>query len=281
MLGPVWQLTGAESGLLMTALGVFGGASLAGLRVVRGTGKGRGVRTMFLVGALALSALLLVLLVRDGQLPLLRRSGILMLSAWVLALTGWLAARHLHAPVVLAVAAPTVTLLLFFSLLLTRGPAGGAAPVLRLGQLAHIVLALFGFAALTFGAGVAAYYLWQIRMVKRDPRAAVARALPPLEMLDRAHLLTVAFGISFFGLSVLSGWLFVAARGDPGRWWLDPTVLATTCGLAVYLLLFLARAFLGWHGRRLAWLTLTGFLVLVVGFVVAAFCTSAAVMHGS
>ncbi len=276
-----WQFAGLESGLLLTALGVFGGASLAGLRVVRGTGRGRGVRTMFLVGVVALTVMHLVLLVREGRLPMGRRSGILLLSSWLLAWTTWLMAKRLRAPVVLAVAAPTVMLLLFFSLLLAQGPAAAASPDLHLGQMTHIGLALFGFAALTFAAGVAAYYLWQIRTVKRNPKLAVARPLPSLEVLDRAHLLTVAFGSSFFGLSVLSGWLFVARRGDPGRWWLDPTVLATMSGLCVYLLLFLVRALLGWHGRRLAWFTLAGFLVLVVGFVVAAFCTSANVMHGS
>lgn len=71
----MWHLAGPESGLLITALGVFGGASLAGLRVVAGTGKGRGVRTMFLVGGAVLSLLLLLLLVRDGHLPVARRSG--------------------------------------------------------------------------------------------------------------------------------------------------------------------------------------------------------------
>jgi hypothetical protein len=36
---------------------------------------------------------------------------------------------------------------------------------------------------------------------------------------------------------------------------------------------------LGWHGRRIAWMTVYGFVVVVVGSVIAAFCTSGNVMH--
>jgi len=77
-------------------------------------------------------------------------------------------------------------------------------------------------------------------------------------------------------------WLFSARSGRISEAWRrDPTVLVTLGGLLVYAALFLARGVFGWRGRRIAWLTVAGFVVIVVGLVVAAFCTSPGVMHAS
>ena len=55
--------------------------------------------------------------------------------------------------------------------------------------------------------------------------------------------------------------------------------MVTLVGLLIYMALFGARALLGWRGRRIAILSVAGFLIMVVGFVVAAFCTSPDPFH--
>ena len=104
--------------------------------------------------------------------------------------------------------------------------------------------------------------------------------MPPLEVLDRLNFQAAAFGFPLLGLSVLGGWLFLS-RGLAWNWWLDPTVLATLTGMLVYVGLFGARAFLGWRGRRIALLTVIGFLVMVLGYFVGAWCTSDSTIHGT
>ena len=146
--------------------------------------------------------------------------------------------------------------------------------------MTHILLAILGLAAFAFAAAVGALYLWQIRIVRHNPAAALSGRMPPLEVLDRLNFLAAAFGFPTLALSVVGATLFLAGDLD-ASWWLDPTVLATLAGLAVYVVLFGARAFLGWYRRRIAWLTVIGFLVIVVGYVVGTYCTSKNVIHGA
>ena len=277
MLSVLTNLSGIESGLLYIALAVFGGAAVVGFRVVAGRRKGQSLKTMLMVGSVALTAFLVVRTARLEKLPIGEKYEILVVAAWALALMAQVVERRLQLRVLSAVAAPTLALLLFFAVLLV--PTAGTGPVdVRIGKITHILLALLGFSAFAFAAGVAVLYLWEISVLKSNPQAALSRRLPPLEVLDHLNFVAVAFGFPFLALSVLGGWIFLA-RSIAAGWWLDPTVLATLTGLLVYLVLFGTRALLGWRGRRIAWLTVIGFGVIILGFVVGAYCTSDSVIH--
>jgi ABC-type uncharacterized transport system permease subunit len=167
-------------------------------------------------------------------------------------------------------------------MLLALWPDVNRPDSLHPGTLAHIIAAVMGLAAFTFAAGVGGYYLWQIRQLKVDPAAALCRKLPSLELLDRLNFGAAAIGFPLLAMSVLGAWLFSSRAKDNAIVLLkDPTVLVTLGGLLVYLLLFGARGFLGWRGRRIAWLSVAGFVVIVVGLVVAAFCTNPDVFHST
>ena len=274
-----WILGPFESGLLYMALGVFGGASVVGVRVVGGHRDGRALGPMLGVGIVLLTALLAAIAIREGHLPVLRRYEILLVAAWGLGVGAWLVSRRADLPVLMATSAPTLALLVFFGVLLVPAQEGEAVRS-GVGTVAHIVLALGGFAGFSVSAGVGALYLVQIRRMKNDPGAALSTRMPSLERLDRINLLAAAFGFPCLALSVVAGQLFLGSLGEPGaRWWLDPTVLATGGGLVIYLLLFVARSALGWYGRRIAWMSVIGFVVAVGGFVVAAYCTSESALH--
>ena len=267
-----WILSGPESGLIYISLSLFVGASIVGVRTVRGQRRGRAMRPMITVGAFALSVLLLLISLRTSRIPVLERYEIMLAAAWVLATGVWILDRQRDQPVLIAVTAPTISLLVVFALLLVPGtdaPNRNAA----IGTFVHIGLALVGLAALTFAAAVAFFYLRQIRIMKLDPLQALSMRLPPLQVLDRLNFRAVLVGFPALALGALGGWVFVAhGKGGAGNPWLDPTVIATMTGLAIYALLLFTRTFLGWYGRRIAWMTLSGFLLLVVGFVVAWFC---------
>ena len=119
-----WILGPFESGLLYMSLGVFGGASVVGLRVVTGHREGRALRPMLGVGILLLTGLLAAIAIREGQLPVLRRFEVLLTAAWVLGLGAWLVSRRTELPILMAVSAPTLALLVFFGVLLVPAEAG-------------------------------------------------------------------------------------------------------------------------------------------------------------
>jgi len=277
MLWGAWTLSAVESGLLYTALCVYGGASVVGLRVVAGRRRGRALVPMLWLGAAVLTAFLAAAAFRRGGLPILYRHEVLLVAAWALSLGAAYVGRRLRLPALSAVAAPTLALLTLFALLLV--PAGsGDRTAVGIGIASHIILAILGFAGFSVSAGVGALYLWQIRMLKRDPTAAVARRMPALEKLDRLNFVAAAAGFPCLALSLLAGWLFL---GEGVRWWVDPTFLTSVGGLLIYMLLFTARGFLGWYGRRIAWLSVIGFGVAVGGYVIATFCTSKGKLHAT
>jgi len=270
-----WSLPPIENGLLYAALTAFGGASVIGWQVARGDRRRRSLPLLLGVGTAALTLLLLVITIREGHVPLNERYEVLVAAAWGLGVGALLTLRGRGIPMLAAVAAPTLALLVLFAMLVVPHSGGGVAGNTA-GKIAHIVLATLGFAGFSVSAGVGLLYLRQIRLLKRSPSAALGGgSMPSLEKLDRVNFLAAVFGFPCLALSLLAGRLFLAKFAKEGvTWWLDPTVLVATCGLAVYTLLFLARGFLGWHGRRIAWLSVAGFVVTVGGFVVAAWCTA-------
>ena len=272
-------MTDVEGGLLLTTLSVFTAAALLGLRVIAGKRRGRPVRPLLTIGAFALTALLGAIIFGEGHPPIYRRYETVVLAAWVVVMGVLVVDRRARRPILSSASAPSLALLSLFAILLVPAP-GAAAPDMRPGTIVHIVLAVLGFVGFTVAAGTGVLYLWEIRILKRNPSVAVARRMPPLEQLDRLNFFAAGFGFPFLALSVLAGWLFLATTPERATgWWLDPTVLATVAGLLVYGLLFLARACLGWYGRRIAWLSVIGFFLAVVGFVVARFCPSPNAIH--
>jgi ABC-type uncharacterized transport system permease subunit len=276
------QLTGFEQGLLYTALGIYTAGSFVAAGVVAGKRPGLRLPKMLATGCLVLTALVAATWFRTGRPPLLHREEILVFAGWCIAVATTLLHRRLQHPILLLVGAPTVTLLCLFGLLLTLRPVSERPDALHPGVLVHILIAVLGLAAFTFAAGVGAYYLWQIRQLKRHPSGALGGRMPPLELLDRLNFGAAAVGFPLLAMSVVGAWLFSArAKGDAGLLIRDPTVLVTIGGLIVYGMLFGARGLLGWRGRRIAWLSVVGFVLIVVGLVVAAFCTSPQTFHAS
>jgi len=275
-------LTGFEQGLLYCALGIYAAASFVAGGVVAGRRPGRRLPAMLIAGCLVLTALSAALWIRKGRPPLLLKEEILIVAGWLIAVGTTIVYRRKPHPILLLVGAPTVALLCLFGWLLAFRPLGSRPEALHPGVLVHILIAVLGLAAFTFAAGVGAYYLWQIRQLKKHPAGALGRRMPPLEFLDRLNYGAAAIGFPLLAMSVVGAWAFSArAKLDADRLLRDPTVLVTLGGLAVYLALFGARGLLGWRGRRIAWMSVVGFVFIVVGLVVAAFCTSPQTFHSS
>jgi len=268
-------LTSLEAGLLYSALGAFLGATFVGIEVARGRRRGRGLQPMLGVGTVLLGLFVTLMLFRVGGAAFAQRYEFVALIALVVAAGAFFAHGRREGPLLPALAAPTVALLLVFVLVLVPR-ADGSAPDPALGRAVHIGFAVVGFAGFTVAAAVGVLYLWTIRILKRNPAAAIARRLPALERLDSLNLRAVAIGLPSLALSVFTGWLFVETTR---LWWIDPTVLTALGGLLVYGVLLLARAVLGWYGRRIALLSVVGFVFAVVGYVVASFCTSTGTLH--
>jgi len=210
-------LTSLEAGLLYSAFGAFLGATFVGIEVARGRRKGRGLHPMLGVGTVLLGLFVTSTLFRVGAAAFAQRYEFVALIALVVASGAFFVHGRRESPLLAALAAPAVALLLVFVLVLVPG-ADGSDPDLALGRAVHIGFAVVGFAGFTVAAAVGVLYLWTIRILKRNPAAAIARRMPALERLDALNLRAVVVGLPSLALSLLTGWLFIETTRS---WWID------------------------------------------------------------
>jgi ABC-type uncharacterized transport system permease subunit len=120
----------------------------------------------------------------------------------------------------------------------------------------HVVFMLGAFAGLTVAAGLAAFYLWHQRRLKRHEPSILRLPSPPLESLERLTLRTVVVSLGVLTAGIAFGLARLAALGRG----LDAAMAVSFLAWALYAGTVVARL----HGRRLARMTLLGFAVVVL-----------------
>jgi ABC-type uncharacterized transport system permease subunit len=137
--------------------------------------------------------------------------------------------------------------------------------------MVHVALILVGLAALVLNFGGALMYLLVERQLKTKRPGAAHTPLPPLERLDRLAVatLTVAFPFLTVGLALGA----VSARGV-GVAPFDPLVVFSILMWLIYAATLLGRVIGHWRGRRAAYLSIAGFLVMLVTL------SAGALLHG-
>jgi cytochrome c-type biogenesis protein CcsB len=128
--------------------------------------------------------------------------------------------------------------------------------------LVHVVTAFLGYAAFALAFGGAILYLLQ----DRRPRAS----LPPLPVLDRLIYRTTVLGFLLLTLGIFTGAIW--AETAWGRYWSwDPKETWSLITWFIYAALLHARLLKGWHGRRIAWLAVLGFMAVLFTYLGVSF----------
>jgi ABC-type uncharacterized transport system permease subunit len=134
-----------------------------------------------------------------------------------------------------------------------RGTAGVST---RDGWLVvHVLLVLGGYAALLFTGVAAVFYLIQERQLKRKRPFMFFEHLPPLAVLDRIIVLSMAAGFLLISLGLAAGTVWAYTTGRESLF-LDPKVVVSYVTWSVCLLMLFLRVSAGWRGRRTAMLAL-------------------------
>lgn len=188
--------------------------------------------------------------------------------AWILTAGFLIASFRYRAHAAGAFAVPGALVLLLLARVVPA--AGGPPPAGWLG-VTHVLLATLGVALFGMAAVVAALYLLQERRLKRRAFHELA-AGAPLDTLDRLGARCVSIGFPLFTVAIVTGAVWVARLGmvqDGGA--LRPEYLFAAASWLAFGVLLVARAGVGWRGRRAAWLTVAGFagaLLVVAGYFV-------------
>jgi ABC-type uncharacterized transport system permease subunit len=169
-----------------------------------------------------------------------------------------------HAPVLGAFLAPAAVAVWLPALWVPAGEPPNTGPWTPL-LVAHIGVALTGLAVFGVATGVAVAFLLLERQVKGKRFGVLFERLPSLELLDGLNRRLVTWGFVALSLTLVTG-LGVAARSADARAF-QGVELTTAVAWLVFAGLLQARVLAGWRGRRVAWLTMAGFGLLILSFV--------------
>lgn len=160
-----------------------------------------------------------------------------------------------------------LTIVLMTPALILPGDIKELNPVLRSGWLGvHTSLAILGDAAFAFAFIVSIMYLIQERQLKARHLGAIFHRLPSLDIMDTLGYKALTFGWPLFTLGMITGSIWAnTAWGTYWSW--DPKETWSLITWVVYLALLHLRT-IGWRGKKMAVLSIVGFIFVLVSFFV-------------
>lgn len=140
-------------------------------------------------------------------------------------------------------------------------------PVLKSGWLGvHTSFAVLGDAAFAFAFIVSVMYLIQERQLKARRLGAIFHRLPSLDIMDTLGYKALTLGWPLFTIGMLTGSIWAnSAWGTYWSW--DPKETWSLITWAIYLILLHLRT-IGWRGRKMAFLSILGFVFVLISFFV-------------
>jgi ABC-type uncharacterized transport system permease subunit len=124
----------------------------------------------------------------------------------------------------------------------------------------HVGLVSFAFAAFTLAAGLSALYLWQERRLKGRRAGGLLGRTPSLVTLESLAGRTIAVALPALTIGIVAGLVRLRDQGSA----VDALMAVTLGTWLVYAAYVVLRFELGWRGRRVAYLALVGFALVIV-----------------
>jgi len=126
--------------------------------------------------------------------------------------------------------------------------------------IAHVIACFIGYAAFAVACGVSVIYLCKRAggaSSSTDSKGVLSR-FPDLRQLDELNYQMIMFGFLWLSIGIITG--AVWANSAWGTYWSwDPKETWSLITWIVYAAMLHARTMHGWRGKRVAWLSLTGF----------------------
>ncbi len=230
--------------------------------------------------AFVLQSLSVVLHVIDtGVIPVEGFTEGLAFFAWLLVATYVFVQRKQEVSVLAAAIAPMAFLFTLLAIEFyserTVLPESWQTPWLTV----HVTLAFLGNAVFGLAFVVSLVYLVQERLLKSHRRAWMIRRLPALETMDRLGYLFLFWGFPLLSLGMVSGGVW--ALSMLGKFWTwEPREILSVITWVLYAGLLEFRLVGGLRGKRAAYLTILGFMVLVVSYIAVTLISVPGARHG-
>jgi ABC-type uncharacterized transport system permease subunit len=240
----------------------------------RNPAVGRAATTLLVAGALAHTFVIGMLTMEIGQVPMAGATSAISTFVWLLALS------YLYTEMTTderAMGVFILPLLVLLQAIPAIRPIETRATVLQ-GPLfgVHVSSLLFAYASFALACVIGITYVLLFKEIKAKHLGFFYARLPSLQVLDHMNQRAIMIGWIFLTVGMIVGVIFtVQARGGYGAG--DPRIqamslqdpkifVALVCWVVYSFELFGARR-IGWGGRRTAYLSLVGFVIVLLNFV--------------
>ena len=134
----------------------------------------------------------------------------------------------------------------------------------------HIISAVIGYSAFAYSMVLGVMYLYLFSSIKKKKLKAAYDRLPPLEKLEKMNSVSQIGGLVFLTLAIVTGarMATIEWKGIPI---FDPKIFLTGLLFLVYLVNVISKFLLKLGGRKMAYMALLGFCLLLCVFVGANF----------
>ena len=233
----------------------------------------RALLIMVVAGFVAHTASLVVTWVQLGHFPIINPKEASSFIAWAIMAYYLITSLRYRARALPTFIIPLVFVFTLIALLLPEKPLSvaleGAISASTLTNIifpVHVILLIFSYAAFTMTFVGSVMYLMQERELKAKTFGAAFYRLPALNTCDEISYRSLTVGFVLLTLGMVTGIIWNNQRD--GRYWHnDPKEVMALVTWLVYLFIMHYRLTAGWRGRRVAWLAIAGFVVVLLTWV--------------
>jgi cytochrome c-type biogenesis protein CcsB len=126
--------------------------------------------------------------------------------------------------------------------------------------IAHVITCFFGYSAFAIAFGISLMFLF--KQSDAEGKSKLLAHFPKSSVLDELNHQMVMFGFLFLSIGIITG--AVWANSSWGTYWSwDPKETWSLITWFVYATLLHARMMRGWHGKRIAYLSILGFMAVI------------------
>jgi len=130
----------------------------------------------------------------------------------------------------------------------------------------HTSAAILGYSGLTVSAVYGLLYLLLFYDIKSSRFGVIYSRLPSLEILNEMNFRAALVGFFFLTIAIILG--FIWSKKVFGQYFhLDPKIIVAIITWFVYGIEIIGKRKLDWAGKRLAYISLSGFVIIVFSMI--------------
>lgn len=231
--------------------------------------------TGLLITALLFHSIFLVTRsIRSGHLPFVGLHESMSFFAWLIAIVYLFLEFRFRDKSIGAFVVPLILTAQVVSTLLTH-PESPLPPLLQSSWFSvHVTASFVAYAAFFFSFITGLLYVMQVYYLNARRMGVVFSRLPALDMLDGMNLKATSIGWFFLTIGIGTGMLWaIQAWHSIDPWLRDPKVIFVILTWAIFATQLVARYTIGWQGQRAAYLSILGFVSVLVAYIGAGLWT--------